>query len=387
MSYFIEKDQHSEIKHKIYSDTLQASLSIANIFNKQKSTYLLLDLYAGKGKFDDGSHGSPIVALETFQKAHKKIDNMPVHFVFIEKDEDSNEHLKQALTEYNQAQNLPNDIEIIVGKGEWGEFETNLQNKIAQSNWGFVFADPFANEIDISKFSELLTDSYTKDVMIFINLIAIKRQAGHQQASKKIAAFLRISEAELKQLLNNQATKKEFLEYIKKAFSFSKKHFNLFAAIPTSRKNNGTNNLIHGDYFCLSCSTNSIGVANAFLESYADALSINKDIQTGLFGAYEIETRINNYLQKEGEKSFHEIMGHAMEEFLSWKEKLPNEVPTSENTLKIINQMLDDKIIEIECPDEYLSKTKKLKTEAIRKNENLKKIRIKLRQKDPVEAV
>lgn len=386
MSYFEEKDQHSAIKHQIYSDTLQASLSIANIFNKQKSTYLLLDLYAGKGKFDDGSHGSPIVALNTFQKAQKKIENMPVHFIFIEKDEASHECLKQVLTDYREKQELPEDIQIAVGKGEWGEFEVNLQTKISQSEWGFVFADPFANEIDILKFNTLLADSYKKDVMIFINLIAIKRQAGHSQASKRIASFLGITEKDLKAMLNQEGSKQNFLAHIKKAFTLSKKHFNLIAAIPTSRKSNGNNNLVHGDYFCLSCSTNSVGVANAFLESYADALSIKKDIQIGLFGAHEIETRINNYLTQEGEKNFHEIMAHAMEEFLSWKDKLPDEVPTSENTLKIINEMLERKIIEVECPPEFISTQNKLKKASIKKNEHLKKISIRLRQKDPAAA-
>lgn len=356
---------------------------------KNHDTFLLVDLYAGKGIFDDGSAGSPLIALQTYEKNYYSIKDMPVDFMFIEKDEDSCQSLSEAINKHKDGMKIPIKPNINIQQGEWSHFESNLQTKINKSVWGFIFADPFSNEINMNKFSTILEKSYKKDVMIFINLISIKRQAGHKTAKVKMATFLNITEDEIDRLTSSKRYQQEFFDYIKNAFKLTKKHYNLFAALPTSRNKNGSNDLVNGDYFCLSCSTNSVGVANAFLESYAKEKSINTNIVTGLFGSQEIENRIIDFLTATKEKTFHEIFAYTMEEFLNWRGKTPTEVPTSNNILDVINEMIESSKIEVECPETFLFKVKKngkqtILKKTVQKNENLKQVIVKLHQKDSV---
>lgn len=380
------KDPHSAIKHKIYESTLMAALSIANVFKKDYERFLLVDLYAGKGIFEDGSAGSPLIALAVYEKSYSTIREMPVDFIFIEKDKDSCQTLSSAIEKHQNQMNIPEKINIDIQQGDWSLFKEDLQRKIHKAEWGFIFADPFANEIDMNVFADILKENYRKDVMIFINLISIKRQAGHKIAKKKIADFLDISEDDLDRLTGKKYHQ-EFLDKIKQAFRLEDKHYNLFAALPTSRNKNGNNNLVNGDYFCLSCSTNSIGVANAFLESYAQEKSINTNIETGLFGSQEIENRIEAFLLKNDKQTFHNIFAYTMEEFLNWRGKTPKEVPTSTNILDVINDMIGSSKVEVECPFNLLSKPKKngkrlLVKKAVQSNENLKQVVVRLPQKD-----
>ena len=381
MSYFKEKDPHSELKHELYTKTLEVSLSIANFFNK-KGSYTIVDLYAGQGKFDDGSKGSPILALETCLRIKNKINNMPISFVFVEKDKESYEKLEKETKFFLKDKQVCEGMNVFFGNGDWTKFEGNLYELLNDSSWGFIFADPFANEIDIQKFSDLLEHNYTKDVMVFINLIAIKRMSGNYKTRSKIAKFLQISEQELTDIISKNGHEAYLMKKVQEAFKLEQKHYNLFASLPTTR--NGK--LIQSNTFCLQCATNSIGVADSFLNTYADILSVGKTIQLNLFAEHQIEERIIEFLKnRNGKASLYDIVAYTMERFLSWRDHEPKEVPTTENVVSIINDMHKRKLLEWDTKEEYESfkkknNTKYLNYKARNRNEALKATQIFLKE-------
>ena len=68
-NHFENKKNHTEIKHKIFNDTLKAILAISDVFSKYNESFIYIDLYAGEGKFSDNTFGSPLLALDTFYSA------------------------------------------------------------------------------------------------------------------------------------------------------------------------------------------------------------------------------------------------------------------------------------------------------------------------------
>ena len=101
--------------------TLKASLSIANVFKKDYDKFLIVDLYAGKGVFDDGSAGSPLIALQTYEKSFYSIKDMSVDFMFVEKDEDSCASLSLAIDRHKNIMKIPRKPNI-------GYKSTKVQN-------------------------------------------------------------------------------------------------------------------------------------------------------------------------------------------------------------------------------------------------------------------
>jgi three-Cys-motif partner protein len=80
--FFSKKKPWSEIKDDILSWYLEPY--IAKILATRKPL-LIVDCFAGKGKFDDGSDGSPLIILKNVMNTTSKYSNTKICCVFIEK--------------------------------------------------------------------------------------------------------------------------------------------------------------------------------------------------------------------------------------------------------------------------------------------------------------
>lgn len=71
--FFVEKKPWSRVKDELLDCYLKPY--VAKILHTRKPL-VYVDCFAGKGKFDDGNPGSPLIALDIFQKglAETKID-------------------------------------------------------------------------------------------------------------------------------------------------------------------------------------------------------------------------------------------------------------------------------------------------------------------------
>lgn len=130
-NFFVEKKEWSEIKDELLACYLTPYLS--KILNTRKPVNYI-DCFAGKGKFDDGKLGSPLIALKIISdclKSSKLSSCPPVKTHFIEKD--YAEDLKETLHGYK-------NCEIIEATYQ-DNIKRILQSKANENV--FLYIDPF----------------------------------------------------------------------------------------------------------------------------------------------------------------------------------------------------------------------------------------------------
>lgn len=350
-----DKKSHTKIKHAIFSKTLSTSLAIANSqCIKRPANYTYIDLFAGKGIFEDGSPGSPMIALDTFIK-HSKTKNYfrKISMLNIEKDDSDYQSLKKVLhdkidTDWDK-DTCTGNLEIGTGNSSWEDFENALKSHLYKSSWGFIFADPFSTELDLKKLTDQIKQlSAVKDIMIFANFNTLSRQHGrkHENDVERVCSTIGISNDLL-------SLEEDFSEQFKAAFSsqLSFKDFAIGVAFPIEVKKN----LITADYFYLILGTNSIKVADGFLEAYAEEMS---RYRKGLvFNTLFADDNIIEFLKDKNDATLYELLNHLFNNFLSWKGcGSASEIPTIANTVAKINKMIDAKEIELECHEDLVYK-------------------------------
>lgn len=378
------KKPHTKIKHLLLNTVLTKSLSIANNlcdrFKYTDKKYTYVDLFAGPGTFDDNSKGSPLIALDIMgnqiNDAKNKFDKLQI--IATEKNRTHIQQLEETLTTIEAT----NEIDFFYGEGEWENFDTKLQNRLKNSTWGFIFADPFSTELDILKLKTVLTDcSKLKDILVFFNFNTLARQDGRAlpEDIKRICKNLGLEECNL--LDNDGYFSNVFEETLKNHFS-DLKDFVIGVSFPTTVEGK----LINADYFYLVFSTGSIMLVDSFLKAYEQAL--------GLFGGYLPQRTlfeghdILEYLQNNNlESSLFDLFINFTKNFLSWKtiSQRGSRINTIENIINMLNELAREEQIEFECPTEIAYKRKtgenvpgNIKFSAINNKKNLESVKIKL---------
>lgn len=160
---------HTKVKHEILSKYLE---SWVNVLGKGWKKVCYFDCFAGRGKYEDGTEGSPIIALKTISNLKQNRKHIKdVVCTFIEKDRSNydnlcevvNEELSRNPNEYSSINVMPpiNDEFVNVA------YEiTSGPNKIAPS---FFFIDPFGfSGIPFETIKAILSISKTE---VFINFM------------------------------------------------------------------------------------------------------------------------------------------------------------------------------------------------------------------------
>lgn len=145
-----EASPHSLAKIKIVEEYLKAWLPILSRWNDR---IVYIDGFSGPGEYLGGEKGSPLAALDTAIN-HSHIDNFKeVKFLFIEKDEDCLNYLKNLL----EKRDLPGNIDVTTFGEEFEDVLTKIldhvENKGVKLAPTFLFIDPFG--IKGIKFSTL----------------------------------------------------------------------------------------------------------------------------------------------------------------------------------------------------------------------------------------
>lgn len=170
-NFFNQKKIWSEVKDELLGCYL------VPYFSKMLSTgspTLYVDCFAGKGKFDDGKPGSPLIALQSLEKSiSKRQGRVPVvSMKFIE------------LNHYKDLKaNIPSQhlgrCEVIGGK-----FEDNIEPllKKATSEYRqlnvFVYVDPYGVKVlNASVFESLAVGFNTAELLINLNSFGFIREA------------------------------------------------------------------------------------------------------------------------------------------------------------------------------------------------------------------
>jgi len=154
VNFFERKKPWSIIKDKLLSAYLVPYISK---ISKNKKIIIFIDCFAGKGKFDDGSLGSPLIVMNALTNA--KIDQYFVYYI----EKKYSKELQQNLEKYDS-----HKYEIIDGA-----YEENIENILQKcSNCNvFMYVDPYGiKNLDFS-FFELLNqvNCNSKEMLINFN--------------------------------------------------------------------------------------------------------------------------------------------------------------------------------------------------------------------------
>jgi three-Cys-motif partner protein len=127
-------------------------------YNKGKQqTFTYIDLFAGTGSFKNEEIGSPLLAFQIFKSyltatGASKNSFAKIQLIAIEQNEENADKLRLSLADALESSGCQDRLEVKVETGNWEKQSSMIAKYLLESQWGFVFADPFSTELDIDKF-------------------------------------------------------------------------------------------------------------------------------------------------------------------------------------------------------------------------------------------
>lgn len=140
--FFERKREWSRLKDEILETYLAPYLAK---ITKTRRPVLIVDAFAGKGRFDDGEPGSPVIIAEAIKKALDANPSASVSALFIERK--YCEDLARNVAEYRGCRVLP---------GTYEEHVRDLTDRIDPNTSLLLFVDPYGiKSLDFAYFREL----------------------------------------------------------------------------------------------------------------------------------------------------------------------------------------------------------------------------------------
>lgn len=149
-------DRHTQAKHLILRKYLDAWVPILGAGRYAHADLVLIDAFAGPGRYLGGEEGSPLLMLRAYREQPNGISARP-HFFFIEQDADRAAHLNSEV----EALDLSASVETEVINGSFNpEFPAliaRLLQRFGELPPTFAFVDPFgAGDLHVALSTPLL---------------------------------------------------------------------------------------------------------------------------------------------------------------------------------------------------------------------------------------
>ena len=163
-----EYKEHTKVKHEILSKYLKSWINVLGKW--QKVCYF--DCFAGRGMYEDGSDGSPIIALKAINDLKQNRKHIQeVVCTFIEKDESNCDNLSKVI--YAELSRDPTAYSSITVKPPINDEFVNVASKITKKSNkldpSFFFIDPFGfGGIPFETIKDILSIPKTE---VFINFM------------------------------------------------------------------------------------------------------------------------------------------------------------------------------------------------------------------------
>lgn len=172
--FFVEKKQWSKVKDDLLGCYLKPYVSKI-LHTHRPLTYV--DCFAGKGRFDDGNPGSPLIALEIFREALAvtKLDGKP--------------KVRATFIDLNYANDLEMNLSTYKGvKIVSGTYEDTI-DEILKSDAGcnvFLYIDPYGiKALDCIKFDTFANGKFNSiELLINMNSFGFLREACNVMGTK-----------------------------------------------------------------------------------------------------------------------------------------------------------------------------------------------------------
>ncbi len=169
--------EHSKLKIKLYEKVLEGHLPVL-LLSKSIRNVIVCEPFAGPGRYDDGTEGSPVVARNTIEKVKnhptvKKIEGQKQVKLYL------NEGVKKFAEKLSAEINDSESVKIVNNKAD-DFLRKCLQHRefISAYNQKFFFIDPFGySESSVADYS-ILSDIFhlpQSESMFFIPVSHIQR--------------------------------------------------------------------------------------------------------------------------------------------------------------------------------------------------------------------
>lgn len=205
---------HTEAKHVILRKYLDAWLPI---LTKYQGRVIIIDGFAGPGQYSNGEDGSPIIALKAVIN-HKIPIKSEIRFLFIEKEKDRCEFLKNKIGQIK----LPDNIKFECVNDEFAKVIDSILDGMDKNNHNlaptFTFIDPFGfsgvplniiKRIMKNKRCEVLISFMYEDIVRFLGLPQNQKNGTELFASDEWKNIIKEKDSELKEKQLHQLYQKQ----------------------------------------------------------------------------------------------------------------------------------------------------------------------------------
>lgn len=182
-----DHDAHTAAKHRVLRAYLDGWIPVmaqqVQAFTIRPPRLLLVDGFAGPGRYATGEEGSPLIVLDALlsHSAFPRLSGVQFIYLFIEHDTRRVEHLRREVAGLGS---LPGNVTVHI---EHGEFETTFGALIEQTtDHGkvlvptFAFIDPFGYSTASMSLTGRLLAFPRCEVLIFLPLSFVHRFVGRE---------------------------------------------------------------------------------------------------------------------------------------------------------------------------------------------------------------
>jgi len=180
-----ELDDHTRAKHRVLRAYLHAWIPVMGqqalkVGNFSSPRLLLVDGFAGPGRYVGGAPGSPLIMLDAVvsHRAFPRLAKVTFIYLFIEQDSRRVAHLREELAKVN----LPSNIEVRVEEGafekRFGAIVDDITGKRRTLVPTFAFIDPFGYSAASMSLTGRFLDFPRSEALFFLPLSFIHRFVG-----------------------------------------------------------------------------------------------------------------------------------------------------------------------------------------------------------------
>lgn len=231
---------HSEAKLELYRKYLDRYLKILVLtpFIKEINIF---DLFCGTGVYDDGKHGSPIIAFDiinsVINKYQENIKDKKIRFFISDKEQENINKVENFLKPLNK-----NNIELHFTASEFNQLVpkiTNYLNKQKSDVRNLFFLDPYGyKEIKKNEIISLIENKKT-ELIIFLPISHMHRFKDEAIKDYDNPSYIKLREF-ISQFIGNVAkniTVFEFIKLIKTSLSFNGEYYSSAHYIKRNERN------------------------------------------------------------------------------------------------------------------------------------------------------